>query len=119
MHIQPAVVAPQSHTHMTHLSRRLLLRAAGGTAAALALPGVSLLAAEEQTAFTLPKLPYAFDALEPHIDAKTMEIHHDRHHAAYVMNLNNALKDKPDLVKRGIDAILRDIKSVPENIRQA
>ena len=48
-------------------------------------------------AYTLPPLPYAFDALEPTIDARTMEIHHDKHHAAYVNNLNNALKDHPEL----------------------
>jgi superoxide dismutase, Fe-Mn family len=104
---------------MSHLSRRLFLQAAGGTAAALALPGVPLLAAEEQTAFTLPKLPYAYDALEPHIDKLTMEIHHDKHHAAYVTNLNTALKDHPEIAKKDIVAILKNVMFVPEAIRQA
>jgi Fe-Mn family superoxide dismutase len=52
--------------------------------------------------FTLPPLPYDFGALEPHIDAKTMEIHHDKHHGAYVTNLNNALKDHPELQSKTI-----------------
>src|SRR5213595_385097 len=57
--------------------------------------------------FTLPPLPYPFDALEPHIDARTMEIHHDKHHAAYVSNLNKALLDAPDLGNKPIEAILK------------
>lgn len=69
--------------------------------------------------FELPPLPYAYDALVPHISKETMEYHHDKHHAAYVTNLNNALKDHPDLGKKSIDDLLRDIKSVPESIRQA
>ena len=69
---------------------------------------------------TLPSLPYAFDALEPHIDAKTMEIHHDKHHKAYVDNLNKALESaSPELQNKDIVALLRDIKSVPEGSRQA
>ena len=70
-------------------------------------------------AHTLPPLPYPFDALEPHIDAKTMEIHHDRHHKAYVDNLNKALESAPDLQSKDIVALLRDIKAVPEGIRPA
>src|SRR5579875_3256140 len=69
--------------------------------------------------FTLPPLPYDFAALEPHIDAKTMEIHHDKHHQAYVTNLNNALKDHPDLQSKTIEQLLADINSVPESIRTA
>jgi len=69
--------------------------------------------------FTLPPLPYAFDALEPHIDARTMEIHHDKHHAAYVSNLNKALSDLPDLAKNSVDGLLRNLNSVPEKIRTA
>ena len=61
--------------------------------------------------FTLPPLPYAYDALEPHIDTKTMQIHHDKHHQAYVTNLNAALKDHPDLDRQSIEEILRNIKS--------
>jgi len=70
-------------------------------------------------AHTLPPLPYAFDALEPHIDAKTMEIHHDRHHKAYVDNLNKALEGHADLASKSIEDLLRGIKSVPESIRPA
>ncbi len=67
----------------------------------------------------LPPLPYAFDALEPHIDAMTMEIHHDKHHAAYVANLNGALDKHPELFDRSIESILADLSSVPEDIRTA
>ncbi len=68
---------------------------------------------------TLPPLPYAFDALEPHIDAKTMEIHHDKHHAGYVNNLNAALKDHPELQGKSVEALLADLDAVPEAIRTA
>jgi Fe-Mn family superoxide dismutase len=67
----------------------------------------------------VPPLGYAFDALEPHIDAKTMEIHHDKHHGAYVTNLNKALEAHPDLQKKSVDEVLRGINSVPEAIRTA
>lgn len=67
----------------------------------------------------LPPLPYAFDALEPHIDAQTMQIHHDKHHATYVSKLNDALKDHPDLQKKSLDDLLRGIGEVPEGIRTA
>jgi len=69
--------------------------------------------------FTLPALPYAYDALEPHIDAETMKIHHDKHHAAYVTNLNKALAGKADLAKKGIEEILKGLDSVPAEIRAA
>ncbi|MBI3910425.1 MAG: superoxide dismutase [Armatimonadetes bacterium] len=69
--------------------------------------------------FVLPALPYAFDALEPYIDAQTMEIHHDRHHGTYVNNLNAALKEYPDLRNKTVEEILRNINSVPEAIRTA
>src|SRR5438067_9077538 len=108
---------------MLHLSRRQLLRGAGAGVAALALnllaPLASLAAADEKSGFTLPPLPYAYDALEPHIDAETMKIHHDKHHAAYVNNLNAALKDQPELLKKGIVGLLTDINGVPEGIRTA
>jgi len=68
---------------------------------------------------TVPSLPYAFDALEPYIDAKTMEIHHDKHHAAYVTNLNKALEGQPGLEKLSVEALLGQLSSVPENIRTA
>ncbi len=67
----------------------------------------------------LPKLPYAFDAIEPHIDAMTMEIHHDKHHAAYVSNLNGALDKHPDLFDLSLEELLRDLSRVPEDIRTA
>ncbi len=69
--------------------------------------------------FTLPPLPYSFDALEPYIDAKTMEIHHDKHHNAYVTNLNKALESAPDLGKLSIEDLCAQIGKVPENIRTA
>src|SRR6266436_2487643 len=69
--------------------------------------------------YTLPPLPYDFGALEPHIDAKTMEIHHDKHHQAYVTNLNNALKDHPDLQGKTIEELLKGLNAVPEAIRMA
>jgi superoxide dismutase, Fe-Mn family len=70
-------------------------------------------------AHTLPSLPYAFNALEPNIDALTMEIHSQRHHKAYVDNLNKALEGHADLAAKSIEDLLRGIKSVPDNIRQA
>ena len=69
--------------------------------------------------YQLPDLPYAFDALEPHIDAKTMQIHHDKHHAAYVANLNKALDGHPDLAAKSVDDLLRGIATVPDAIRTA
>src|SRR6266478_7685881 len=69
--------------------------------------------------FTVPPLPYAFDALEPHIDARTMEIHHDKHRAAYVTNLNKALEGQADLQSQSLDDLLKNLDSIPENIRQA
>jgi superoxide dismutase, Fe-Mn family len=69
--------------------------------------------------FTLPPLPYAFDALEPFIDAKTMEIHHDKHHAAYVTNLNKALEGHTDLANKSIEDLLKDLNALPEAIRAA
>jgi Fe-Mn family superoxide dismutase len=70
-------------------------------------------------AHELPALPYAFDALEPYIDAKTMEIHHDKHHAAYVTNLNKALDGQASLQSLSLDKLLAGLDSVPENIRTA
>ena len=68
-------------------------------------------------AFELPKLPYPSNALEPHIDAKTMEIHHGKHHNAYVTNANNALKDQPALANLDVNTLIADLSKVPENIR--
>ena len=68
---------------------------------------------------TLPPLPYSFDALEPYIDAKTMQVHHDGHHGAYVKNLNAALEGHADLQKLSVEDLLAQINKVPENIRTA
>jgi Fe-Mn family superoxide dismutase len=70
-------------------------------------------------AFTLPNLPYAYDALEPHIDAKTMEIHHTKHHQTYVTKLNEALANAADLQSKSLESLLTGINSIPENIRTA
>ena len=70
-------------------------------------------------AFTLPPLPYANDALEPHIDARTMEIHHTKHHQAYVNNLNAAIEKAPELQGKSLDDLMRSVNSVPEAVRTA
>ena len=105
---------------MTPMSRRDLLRTAGAGAALLTLPAVTL--ADDPPAksglFTLPPLPYAFDALEPHLDAKTMEIHHGRHHKAYVDNLNKAVAGT-DWAGKTIEEILIGLDKVPEKVRTA
>jgi Fe-Mn family superoxide dismutase len=68
---------------------------------------------------TLPPLPYATNTLEPHIDAQTMELHHDKHHAAYVTNLNAALEKAPELKDKPLDELLKNLNAVPESIRSA
>src|SRR4030095_10461680 len=70
-------------------------------------------------AHELPPLPYPKEALEPHIDAQTMEIHHGKHHATYVTNLNKALAGKPDLEKKSIEELIKNINAGPEHIRPA
>ncbi|MEO8355307.1 MAG: superoxide dismutase [Chloroflexota bacterium] len=67
--------------------------------------------------FELPKLPYAVDALEPYIDAQTMTIHHDKHHQAYVTNLNGAMEKHPELADKSLEELLMDLNAVPEDIR--
>jgi Fe-Mn family superoxide dismutase len=67
--------------------------------------------------YTLPPLPYDYAALEPYIDAKTMEIHYTKHHQAYITNVNNALKDHPDLQGKPIEALISNLAAVPESIR--
>jgi Fe-Mn family superoxide dismutase len=69
--------------------------------------------------FTLPPLPYDYSALEPHIDAQTMQIHHGKHHQAYITNLNNALKDHADLQGKTVEQLITNLDSVPESIRTA
>src|SRR5437899_4048144 len=80
---------------------------------AQAAPG----AAAPSGPFTLPPLPYATDALEPHIDALTMSIHHGKHHATYVANLNKAIADAPELGGKSIEDLLRKLNSAPEKVR--
>ena len=70
-------------------------------------------------AFELAKLPYAVDALEPYIDAQTMSIHHDKHHQAYVTNLNAAIEKHPELAGKSLEDLLSDLNAVPEDIRMA
>ncbi|HSE83773.1 MAG TPA: superoxide dismutase [Thermodesulfobacteriota bacterium] len=70
-------------------------------------------------AHELPKLPYNYDALEPHIDARTMEIHYTKHHQGYVNNLNSALEKHPELQKKSVEDLLSNLNSIPEDIRTA
>ena len=70
-------------------------------------------------AYSVPALPYSFDALEPHIDARTMEIHHDKHHAAYVSKVNAALEGHSGLAAKSIEDLISDLSAVPEPIRGA
>ena len=69
--------------------------------------------------FALPDLPYPFDALEPHIDARTMEIHHGKHHAGYTAKLNKALESSPEFFEKSVIEILADLKAIPEKTRTA
>lgn len=102
------------------LSRREALKVLGASAAIAGL-GVHRLAAAEATSnllgWDLPALGYAYGALEPHFDARTMEIHHSKHHQAYITNAKNLLKDHADLLARGPEALVRDLGAVPEAIR--
>ncbi len=110
---------------MSELSRREVLSGIGTLAAAGAsihVLGGSVLgdqSAKEGGQFKLPPLPYDYNALEPYIDEQTMRIHHDKHHGAYVDNLNKALQGHDDLQKLNIQQLLRRIDTVPESIRQA
>ena len=102
------------------LDRRTFLTA-GAALSAVAF-GPSRAFAQQEPAvgpYKLPALPFASAALEPHIDATTMEIHHGKHHAAYVNNLNNALKDQPDLAKLPLEQLLAKLNDVPKAIRKA
>ena len=110
-------------------SRRDALKTLGAGAAVLGLSSLPAFAATTGTSkmmsakvptsqpFALPKLAYAYDALEPHIDAKTMEIHHSKHHQAYITNANNALKDQASLKGKSAEEMLRGLNSLPESVR--
>jgi Fe-Mn family superoxide dismutase len=102
--IRSAIVAVGAITASTHIGR------AQGSIPGANAPGGP---------FKLPDLPYPYDALEPHIDAQTMQIHHDKHHAAYVTNLNKAVADAPGLANKKVEDLLRDLNSVPEKVRTA
>lgn len=105
--------------------RRTFLRAAGAATmlAATSTAGAIRAFAADPAApagpFTLPDLPYKPDALEPHIDATTMGLHHDKHHATYITNLNKALADHGELAKLPLEDLLAKIEEVPENVRTA
>jgi Fe-Mn family superoxide dismutase len=114
------------------IDRRTALKHLGGAASALLL--VEALRAEEFTAgqtpaaapatppsgpFKLPALPYAYDALEPSFDAETMHLHHDKHHQAYVNNLNTAVEAHPELASKSVEQLVADLSSVPEAVRTA
>ncbi len=113
------------------VDRRKFMAASAGTLAATGVVAGLLAPAQHATAapaapaaapkgpFTLPKLPYAYNALEPSIDAKTMEIHHAKHHQAYVDKLNAALEKHPDLAKKSAEDLIRNLSAIPEEIRAA
>jgi len=94
------------------LTRRALFELAAVGAAAAAVPPAD-------PPFTLPKLPYAYDALEPYIDAQTMQIHHDKHHQAYVDNLNKAVAAEPALAGMTVDELLQRLDTLPAAVRTA
>lgn len=94
------------------ISRRSLLELA-------ALGAVGAIASADEPPFSLPGLPYAYDALEPYIDAQTMQIHHDKHHQAYVDNLNKTVAGDPALSKLSVDELLLRLDTLPAQIRTA
>src|SRR5882724_12890480 len=106
---------------MSALSRRHFVKVAAGIAAAAAAPRVVFAqtpaaAPAAPGPFAVPPLSYAFNAFEPHIDAKTMEIHHDRHHGAYVANLNNLAKTNPQLGTSAVADILGNLNALNDDI---
>ena len=104
--LTPALLVPARHA-----------TAQGTTPQRPATPGPAAQATPPAAPFTLPPLPYAPEANEPHIDAQTMGLHHDRHHAAYVTNLNNALKDHPQAAALGLPSLLSKLNELPDSIR--
>jgi superoxide dismutase, Fe-Mn family len=108
-----------------NVTRREALSTLGVSALALAAAGPALDAAGQDqaqpaaTKYTLPPLPYAFNALEPHIDAQTMQIHHDKHHQAYVDNLNKALAEAGAVGMVALDDLLKNVAVVPQTVRTA
>ena len=96
------------------MTRRQAFQLAGAAAIAATAPGQP-----QQHTVVLPKLPYSLDALEPYIDARTMEIHHGKHHQAYVDNLNKALAAHPNLSAKPVEKLVSDLPAIPESIRTA
>jgi Fe-Mn family superoxide dismutase len=92
---------------------------AGAMTAQPTMPSPPAAAAAPAGPFKLPPLPYAYDALEPHIDATTMQIHHDKHHAAYVANLNKAVLPHPDLASQSVEDLVAGWEKLPADIRTA
>jgi superoxide dismutase, Fe-Mn family len=112
----------------TMTRREMLKKLSVGAATVIAAPLLEVRGVEPAatpppatgaTGFKLPPLPYPYDALEPHLDARTMEIHYTKHHQAYVDNLNKALKDHPDLQGKSIEMLLGNLNALPEAIRTA
>jgi superoxide dismutase, Fe-Mn family len=108
------------------VTRRDALKTLGATAAVFGLASVGAhgaatapKSASTSQPFALPKLDYAYDALEPHIDAQTMEIHHTKHHQAYITNANNALKSQPSLQGKSAEELVKNLSAVPESVRTA
>jgi hypothetical protein len=99
-----------------NLDRRSFIGKSSAIVAAAAFTGN--IVAQDDAGFVLPKLPYAYDALEPFIDAKTVEIHYDKHHRTYISNLNKLLAGNKDLMKMDINQLVSNISKVPEAIRQ-
>ena len=110
------------------MNRRSALKGLGLTAGLVATgsafevsswaePAPAQTAASTATLYTLPALPYAYDALEPYIDATTMHLHHDKHHASYVDKLNAAVAGHPDLASRKVEDLIADLSAVPEDLR--
>ena len=106
-----------------NISRREMIKTIGLGVTAAAVAPLLASAVQDQpaapTGFTLPSLPYAYDALEPHIDARTMEIHYTKHHQAYVTNLNQALEAYPKLRANSVEELIAGLNSLPESIRTA
>jgi len=102
---------------LSNMNRRGFVKIGALAASATLLPGLA--SAQTSAPYKLPDLPYGFDALEPHIDAKTMEIHHGKHHAAYIKNLNTALEADPELAKKPLEKILADLTGIKDDAARA
>lgn len=96
-----------------------LVVGAGGMAASATAAPTKKMATETRAPFQLPKLDYAYDALEPHIDARTMEIHHTKHHQAYITNANNALKNQSALEGKSAEELVKNLDALPGEVRTA